>query len=238
MAYDLYGNEIIVDILDETHEAVEAWNVVANACVAEGLGYFISADGTRTKEPAHDELGRILWRVVALERPPHISELTIGDRSGPPRDAADEALAKLPLASSKRMRAAALLLAGLTGAEIAAKLRVSGSTITAARVALMREYDEKLSRGEKPDPLPEGVTNPIGFANRGQPRPDMKLGSGTNPFEKRAAELGVSVAEARAMAADAGRQTKYGERPRDLNAATKAREYRERKRRERASGDE
>lgn len=238
MAYDLYGNEIIVDMLDETHEAVEAWNVVANACVAEGLGYFISADGARVCDPTHDELGRILWRVIAVERQPTINELTIGDRSGPPSDAMDQILCKLPMASSKRTKAAALLMGNFKGPDIAAKLRVSHSTITNARAALLREFDERLARGETPDPLPESITNPTGLSNRGQSRPDMKAGSGSNPFERRAEELGISVAEARAMAADAGRIARYGERPKDLKAAAKAREYRERKRRERASGDE
>ena len=238
MALDVYGNEIIVDMTSDEAEGIEAWNLVATTCIAHGLGFYIDETGVATKEPHVDEFDRILWRVIAVERQRPLTELTLGDRSGPPRDAADEALSALPLASSKRTRAAALLMLGMQQADIVIKLRISGSTVSQARAALLREYDEKIANGERPAPLPESVTNAGGLARRGQPRPDMRADSPDNPIARFAADMGVSQAEARAIASDRARIARYGERPQDLRTALEAHVYRERKRRERACGDE
>lgn len=221
------------DFCDDSPEGVAAFNELAALSIEHDLGCYIDKDGESVTEPQFDAEGRALWRLTLPAQPAPVAAQTIGDRHGPPRDAMDEALASLPMTANKRTRVAVLLMANCTGAAIRAKLHVSDSTISMARAALLREHDERLARGERPDALPEAVTNAVGLANRGQPRPDMRLGSGTSPMEKRANDLGVSVADAQMLAADQGRITKFGERPKDVKAAAKAREYRERKRRER-----
>jgi hypothetical protein len=117
---------------------------------------------------------------------------------------------------------------GMQQADIVIKLRISGSTVSQARAALLREYDEKIANGERPAPLPESVTNAGGLARRGQPRPDMRADSPDNPIARFAADIGVSQAEARAIASDRARIARYGERPQDLKTAAKARKKAER----------
>jgi hypothetical protein len=236
MELDAYGNEIIVDMTSDDPEGVEAWNLVANICISHGLGYLIDETGAPVDAAAHDELGRILWHVSKIERQRPLTELTLADVNGAPRDLADEILAKLPATASKRARAKALVRSGMLTADIIARLRVSDSTVSTARAELISEHDRAVGRGERPEPLHPNVLNPGGASRRGQPRPDMKIGSGTSPFEKRAADLGVSVAEARLMASDKGRIKKYGERPEDLKRAASERDRRARKQAER--GDE
>lgn len=215
----------------ESEDTPGQWNELARLCVNVGLAHFVDETDERCDAPCFDAEGRIYFRVIEPEVPlaMTLAGQTIGDRSGPPRDAGDEALAKLPITSSKRTQAAVLLLLNMKQADIIAKLRVSTGTVSQARAQLLREYDERLGRGESPPALPESVTNPGGYARRGQPRPDMMNDGPNSPMALRAADLGVSLDEARMLAADAGRIARWGERPKDLEKAAKARERRARK---------
>lgn len=202
----------------DSPEGKAAWNDMLRFIVEVGLAYFVDVDGQRVDEPVTGADGILQCRLIKIEDKPLPQPLTIGDRSGPPRDAMDGILAKLPWSSTKRAKAEALLRANCTGPEIIAKLRVSPGTVAEARAAILRRYDELVGRGETPDPLPEAVTNPTGRALRGVPRPDMVHGSGTSMMERRAADLGVTVEEAIQLRADARRARRFRERPEDSTA--------------------
>lgn len=115
------------------------------------------------------------------------------------------------------------------------RLNVSYSTVSAARGEILREHGERLARGENPPVLCEAITNPGGLTRRGQPRPDMVGDASTSPMARRASDLGVDISEARMLAADVGRITRWGERPRDLKRAAEARERRARKKAQRTN---
>lgn len=218
MAYDLYGNEIIVDMLDETHEAVEAWNVVANACVAEGLGYFISADGTRTEKPHVDDLGRIRWRfdLPLPDTPkPKPHERTLADVRPDldMNDSFDAAMAALPIHAGLLDKTAAALLAGVAGPIIQARLQCSASTVTAARKRLREEVPE--------EQWPESLRNAKSHSRRvNLARPHM--GGPNNAFARAADSAtrmtGVPVCEAdmRQRAREKRQARKMKERAEDL----------------------
>lgn len=214
--YDVYGNEIGLDITDDSEEAVGGWNTTARLSVQYGLAIFIDVDGKQVAEPSFDPGGRILWRIIQQERPRSIFEKTLGETMPEaPRDPADEALAALPATASKRTKAKALLKIGMLSRDIVIRLRSSESTVTFARAEIFREYDEAIARGEQPAPLHPHIMNPRGAALRGVPRPDMTLESGTHPMQRRARDLGVSDAEAYELAQAARNATKFKERPED-----------------------
>ncbi|MBL8883237.1 MAG: hypothetical protein JNL45_09320 [Hyphomicrobium sp.] len=226
---DKFGDIIPHDCFGSEPEDVEACHALEEVCLEHGFLEY-------TRDPATGEIlqdARGCNRWILKLPPPEAPGNIAGVVRSEPKDPADAALAKLPIASSKRTRAAALLMIGMRQCDIIAKLRVSASLVSQARAAIIAEYDQKLANGESPAPLHEAITNPGGFARRGQPRPDMQNDGPSSPMAKRAADLGVSVSEARLLASDAGRIAKYGERPKDLKAAAKAREWRARKKAER-----
>lgn len=229
MKRDIYGELIPDDLCADSPEGVTAWNTLARLSVEEGLAFFTDHDGNRVDTPSFDTEGRILWRAIEQEvddRPaPHLrtlSDVMPLDMD----DAFDRAMATLPVYASLTEKAKAALRANVPGVVVQSRLRCSGATVGSARTALRAQLPEA--------EWPESLTNAKGQARRvNADRPHMLLGSGTHPMERHAADLGVSVAEACMIASDKARVTKFGERARDLEAATRAREYRARKKAER-----
>lgn len=210
---DLNGEIVATCCTADDPEGIDRWNTLLELTEEHfAVEFLTDADGN----PAYDARGCRRYRAVLPDAAVPLAKRTIGDVKGTePGDPMDEILSKLPATSNRRARAETLLRAGLTARQVREKLGCSRATVATARAAILQHHNELIARGELPSPLPVSVTNPLSL-----PRPDMRLGSGTSPYERRAQDLGVTVAEAMALAREARARTKFKEHTEELTRNT------------------